>query len=118
MAEFHTLEIADVTAVTDDATSIAFVVPDDLRDAYHFIPGQYLTLKADVKGEDVRRSYSICSTRDEGELRVAVKRVPDGRFSNFANEQIRVGDKIDVMTPMGKFTTPQNGPNGQSAGHN
>lgn len=114
MAVFHTLEIADVTPVTDDAMSIAFKVPEDLNDAYQFIPGQYLTLKADVNGEEVRRSYSICSTSDEGELRVAVKRVPDGRFSNFANEAIRAGDKIDVMTPMGKFTTPQNG----VAGHN
>lgn len=102
---FHSLKVADVRAVTDEAMSIAFAVPPDLKDAYRFLPGQYLTLKAQVNGEELRRSYSICSTQEEGELRVAVKRVPAGRFSNFANEAIRVGDAIEVMTPMGNFHT-------------
>jgi len=114
MAEFHTLEIADVSPVTDDATVIAFAVPVELQEAYRFIPGQYLTLKTDINGEEVRRSYSICSTADEGELRVAVKRVPEGRFSNFANERVRAGDKLDVMTPMGKFCAPRNGVSGHN----
>mgnify|MGYP002713048268 CR=1 FL=1 len=104
--QFHPLKVADVRPVTDEAMSIAFHVPEDLRAAYRFVQGQYLTLKAEIGGEELRRSYSICSGLDEGELRVAVKRVPDGRFSNYANEAIKPGDVIEVMTPAGNFHTP------------
>jgi ring-1,2-phenylacetyl-CoA epoxidase subunit PaaE len=91
---------------TDEAVSIAFAVPPALAPAYAFEPGQYLTLRADIDGEDTRRSYSICSGLDEGELRVAVKEVEGGLFSSFANRSIKTGDAIDVMTPMGRFTAP------------
>lgn len=103
---FHSLTIAGVRRETEDAVSVAFTVPPELRDAYRFEHGQYLTLRATLGGEEVRRSYSICSGCDDGELRVAVKRVPGGLFSAYANEALRPGMRIEVMTPMGRFTTP------------
>lgn len=106
MPKFHELTIKDIRRETDECVSIAFAVPAELEEAYAFIPGQYLTLRAEVDGEEVRRSYSICSSPEDGELRVAVKRVEGGRFSTFANEQLKVGAAIDVMTPMGRFFTP------------
>lgn len=103
MARFHQLTIADVRAETDDAVSIAFHVPDGLADAYKFDAGQHLTLRAEIDGEDVRRCYSICSGAQDGELRVAVKKVPDGAFSSFAHGSLHVGSSLQVMTPTGKF---------------
>ncbi|MEX3009081.1 1,2-phenylacetyl-CoA epoxidase subunit PaaE [Hoeflea sp. TYP-13] len=104
MSRFHSLKIADVRRETDDAVSIAFDVPEDTRDAFSFIPGQYLTLKADVDGAPVQRTYSICSALDEGELRVAIKRVDGGVFSNYANDNLSAGMTMDVMAPQGRFT--------------
>ncbi|MEW5422026.1 1,2-phenylacetyl-CoA epoxidase subunit PaaE [Amorphus sp. 3PC139-8] len=103
---FHTLTIKDIRRETPDAVSIAFDVPADLQDAYHYEPGQYLTLKTDIEGEEVRRSYSICSGVDDGEIRVAVKKVDGGLFSTFANETLGPGTPLDVMTPMGRFVVP------------
>lgn len=103
--EFHTLTITDVTEETRDCCSIAFEVPAVLKEKYQFIQGQYLTLKADINGEDVRRSYSICSSPNGEELRVAIKQVPDGKFSTYANEVLKKGDQLEVMTPTGKFYT-------------
>ena len=105
MATFHNLTIADVRRETPDAVSIAFEVPPDLSNAYSYQPGQYLVVRTDHDGEELRRNYSICSGLDEGELRIAVKRVPDGRFSTFANEQLKPGMQLEVMTPGGRFTT-------------
>ena len=83
MSKFHKLKIADVRKETPDCVSVSFNVPDSLKKDYTFIQGQYLTLKLAVKGEEIRRSYSICSGVQENELRVAIKRVKDGRGSNF-----------------------------------
>ena len=102
--KFHKLKIADVRHEISDAVSIAFEVPNDLKEDYLFKPGQYLTLRTAIDGEEIRRSYSICTAPHESELRVAVKRVKDGRFSNYANEFLKAGQDIDVMTPMGQFT--------------
>lgn len=101
--EFHRLKVADVRRETPEAVSIAFAVPRELKDAYRFQPGQHLTLRTSMNGTEVRRSYSICVSPDEGELRVAVKKVDGGLFSTLANETIRKGDEIDVMTPQGRF---------------
>ncbi|WP_306639686.1 1,2-phenylacetyl-CoA epoxidase subunit PaaE [Sanyastnella coralliicola] len=106
MPQFHTLTISEVRKETEDTVSIAFDVPQSLKDDYQFIQGQYLTLRADINGEDVRRSYSICSGTDEGELRVAIKQVEDGRFSTYANNELKAGDELSVMTPMGNFYVP------------
>jgi ring-1,2-phenylacetyl-CoA epoxidase subunit PaaE len=103
MPKFHLLTVKDIRRETPDCVSIAFEVPPELENAYAYTPGQYLTLRVFFNGEEVRRSYSICSTPREGELRVAVKRAPYGRFSTYANEHLRVGDRLDVMTPMGRF---------------
>jgi ring-1,2-phenylacetyl-CoA epoxidase subunit PaaE len=107
MAKFHTLKIADVRRETADCVSIAFEVPDNLKDEFNYIQGQYLTLKLKVKGEELRRSYSLCSspTADK-ELRIAIKKVQDGKGSGFLNGEVKAGDKMEVMTPMGNFHTP------------
>ena len=101
--EFHCLTVADIRRETPDAVSIAFAVPPELAEAYRFAPGQHLTLRATLDGAECRRSYSICTGLDDGELRVAVKKVDGGLFSAHANDNIKVGDAIDVMTPQGRF---------------
>ena len=98
---FHSLTVADVRRETDDTVSIAFDVPANLAEDYAFRQGQYLTLRTTLDGQEVRRSYSICSGLDEGELRVAVKRVDGGLFSTYANENLKPGAQLDVMTPTG-----------------
>lgn len=105
MAKFHTLSVSDIRKETSDTVSVAFDVPEQLKDQYAFIQGQYLTLKTDIDGEEVRRSYSICVSPLDGELRVAVKKVSGGRFSTYANEQLKVGDALEVMPPTGRFYT-------------
>jgi len=103
MPKFHRLAIRDVKRETPEAVSIAFSVPLDLAADYRFAPGQYLTLRATLDGEDIRRSYSICSGPDDRELRIAVKRVENGLFSAWVNDHVAPGDDIDVMTPTGRF---------------
>ena len=106
---FHSLQIQDVRRETADAVSLAFTVPDGLRDMYRFTPGQFLTLRAQFDGAEARRSYSICSGADDyesrGELRVAIKRVEGGAFSNWVNDRLVAGTSIDVMSPEGRFFT-------------
>jgi ring-1,2-phenylacetyl-CoA epoxidase subunit PaaE len=103
---FHTLRIAEVRRETPDAVSLRFEVPAQLRSEYAFVQGQHLTLRTRLDGEEVRRTYSICAGVDDGELRVAIKQVPGGRFSQWANSALRSGDRIDVLTPDGRFHTP------------
>ena len=100
---FHNLRVADLKRETPDAVSIAFEIPPHLQPDFHFAAGQYLTLRKELEGEEVRRSYSICSGPDDGELRIAVKRVDGGMFSVWANSGINTGDVLDVMTPTGRF---------------
>ncbi len=104
--EFHELVVSDVRKETDDATSVAFTVPDELAENYQFIQGQYLTLRTEVDGEDLRRPYSVCVSPDQGELRVCVKKMPLGRFSSFVNDNLKAGDKLSVLPPMGRFYAP------------
>ena len=111
---FHTLKISDVRRETEDTVSIAFAIPETLKEAYKYQSGQYLTLRADIEGEDLRRSYSLCSSPDENEWRVAIKKVEKGKFSTFANNTLKVGDSVDVMTPMGNFTTDINANNSKN----
>lgn len=103
--KFHKLTVSDVRKETADCVSVAFDLPADLESVYKFKPGQYLTLRTEINGEDIRRSYSICSCPFDGELRVAIKRVEGGRFSTYANHDLKIGDELDVMTPIGNFTT-------------
>lgn len=101
---FYPLKIKDIRPETVDCVSVALEVPEDLRDTFRFAPGQYLTFRSQLQDGEIRRSYSICSCPAEGELRVAIKKVEGGRFSTYANHELKAGDTLDVMTPMGKFT--------------
>ena len=101
--KFHRLAVDDLRRETADAVSMTFAIPADLEQDYAFAPGQYLTLRTMMDGEEVRRSYSICSSPDDRELRIAVKRVDGGAFSGWALEQLKSGDELDVMTPTGRF---------------
>ena len=112
--KFHSLKINDVRKETEDTVSISFDVPTNLSDDYSFIPGQYLTLKATLDGEEVRRSYSLCSAPHEGEWRVAVKQVPNGKFSTYANEKLSAGMELEVMTPTGNFVLNTNASDSKS----
>jgi len=109
-ARFHTLTVSAVERLTEDAVAVSFAVPDDLADEFAFEPGQHLTLRATIDGEDARRSYSICLPRSEAlrrkELRVASARVDGGLMSSWLGESVEPGDEIEVMTPLGGFTCP------------
>ncbi len=106
MRDFHRLTVSDVRRETPDAVSIAFAVPEDLRAAFGFEPGQHLTVRADIDGAEVRRTYSICRAPDEGEMRVAIRRQEGGAFSSFASDRLEPGMALDVMPPSGRFTLP------------
>ncbi|MBN8702162.1 MAG: 2Fe-2S iron-sulfur cluster binding domain-containing protein [Bacteroidetes bacterium] len=109
MSKFHKLKVTNIRQETNDCVSVAFDVPAHLKSDYSFIQGQYLTLKLTVNNQEIRRSYSICSSPiAETELRVAVKKVKDGLASNYLNEKLKEGDEIEVMTPMGGFYTELN----------
>src|SRR6195952_5352611 len=100
---FHRLTVNDLRRESPDAVSLSFAIPPDLAGDYRFAPGQYLTLRTTMEGEEVRRSYSICSGPDDGELRIAVKKVDGGAFSSWAADELKAGDELDVMTPTGRF---------------
>ena len=103
-ASFHRLTIAETIDETAEAKSIRFDVPAELRETFRFRPGQHLTLKAEIGGEEVRRNYSLCVAPRDGELKVTVKRIAGGLFSNWANDNLKPGDGIEVMPPHGSFT--------------
>ncbi|VEB63135.1 3-ketosteroid-9-alpha-hydroxylase reductase subunit [Providencia rustigianii] len=103
MTVFHRLSIAAIERDTPDAVAVTFNIPETLREQYRYRPGQHLTLKASVNGEDLRRCYSICSAPDEATLKIGVKAIYEGRFSNFINQQLNVGDNLEVMIPQGQF---------------
>jgi ring-1,2-phenylacetyl-CoA epoxidase subunit PaaE len=112
MAKFYSLKVSDVKRETAEAVSVAFEVPVQLLPEYQFKQGQYLTLKLKVNGEEIRRSYSICtSPYSEKELRIAVKEVNGGRCSVYLNKQLKPGDTLEVMTPMGNFYSSLSGSN-------
>jgi ring-1,2-phenylacetyl-CoA epoxidase subunit PaaE len=102
---FHKLKVKEVKTETPDCVSIAFTVPQDLQSEFLFEQGQNITIKKEIDGEEIRRSYSICSAPFENELRVAVKKVTGGKFSTYANSLLKAGETLDVLTPTGKFNT-------------
>ena len=106
MAEhFHALRVAEVVPETNEANSIRFEVPPELRQRFAFRAGQHLTLRAMLKGEEVRRNYSLCTAPHENDWMVTVKRIGGGLFSNWVGDQLKAGDSVDVMPPHGSFTT-------------
>ena len=102
---FHPLTIAGIRPETPDAISVAFAVPPDLAPAYRFRAGQYLTLRTTLNNEELRRTYSICSGEDDGELRIAIRRLEGGTFSPWAMDTLKPGMTLEVMTPIGRFGT-------------
>ena len=103
-AQFHALKISEVRRESADAVSIAFDVPEADAGRFAFLPGQHLTLRADINGEDVRRNYSVCVSPFDGEMRIAIKAISGGVFSNWANQSLKAGDTLEVMPPHGVFT--------------
>ena len=103
MAQFHQLKIESIEKVTDQSVAITIEIPENLKTNFTFIPGQYITLKAIINGEEVRRDYSICSSLNSDKVTVAVKAVEGGTFSVYANEKLQVGDRIEVGEPNGRF---------------
>ncbi len=102
---FHTLKVKKVQKETADCVSVAFDVPETLQQEFAFEHGQNITVKKYIDGEEIRRSYSICSAPFENELKVAVKKVDGGKFSFYANDELKAGDELEVLPPTGKFNT-------------
>lgn len=103
MSKFYTLPIKEVRRETADSVSIAFDIPQKDRAAFDFVPGQYIVVKTTINGEEVRRSYSICSSPYEDDFRIGIKEIPGGLFSTHANQVLKAGDTLDVMPPTGNF---------------
>jgi len=110
MLQFHPLKVAAVEPETESAVCVTFDLPAELTEAYRFVQGQHLTLRTELDGEDLRRTYSICTgagpDAGEGRLQVAIRKVPGGRFSTWANEKLRPGDVLQVLEPTGRFHAP------------
>lgn len=107
--KFYPLKVKDVRPETADCVSVALEVPAELQETFRFTPGQYLTFRTHMNDAEVRRSYSICVSPQENELRVAIKKVEKGKFSGYANDTLKKGDVLDVMPPMGKFSPKEKG---------
>src|SRR5215213_10042637 len=105
MIHFHPLTIKEVRQETDECVSLAFDIPNELKDIFRFQQGQSLTIRTQLHGEEVRRTYSLCSSPLDNEWRVAIKKVDGGLFSSFANTKLKKGDVLEVMPPVGKFFT-------------
>ncbi|QSI29264.1 phenylacetate-CoA oxygenase/reductase subunit PaaK [Variovorax sp. RKNM96] len=103
---FHPLRVKAIESDTHEAVIVSFEVPADLQEVFGFTQGQYLTLRHDIDGQDLRRSYSICAGLDDGELRVGVRKVRGGVFSNWINANLQPGDTLQVMAPQGRFFVP------------
>lgn len=103
MNKFYPLTVSKIHRETRDSVSISFSVPDEHKHKFHYQQGQYLVIKTSIEGEEVRRSYSICSSVQDDELRVGIKKVTNGLFSSYANTQLNVGDVLEVMPPQGRF---------------
>ena len=103
MSSCYALRIAEVRPETDNAVCVAFEVPPELDETFRFVPGQYLTLRRTIDGREVRRSYSICSGTDDAALRIAIKKIQGGVFSNHANVDFHPGDVVEVEPPQGRF---------------
>ena len=106
---FYPLIVKEVRRETKDAVSVAFELSKEQQSVFKYTPGQYLTLRATINGEEVRRSYSICAAPHEGELRVAIKEIEGGKFSTYANRSLNAGDTLESMAPMGNFAWKHEG---------
>ncbi|WP_204800554.1 fatty acid desaturase [Mycobacterium riyadhense] len=107
-AVLHRIPVASVDPITADSTLVTFAVPEALRDAFRFDPGQHVTVRTDLGGQGIRRNYSICAPATRAQLRIAVKHIPGGAFSTFVANDLKAGDVLELMTPTGRFGTPLN----------
>lgn len=105
MADFYNLKVKDVRKETNDCTSVELEVPKELRKEFRYGAGQHIIFRKDFNGEDVRRTYSLCSDPFSREWRVCVKQIPEGKFSTFINQELKVGDYLNASAPTGKFGT-------------
>jgi len=103
MFKFHSLTIKEIKKETQNAVSVLFDVPSNLKEEFSFIAGQYITIKKEIAGVELRRAYSICSAPNSGELRIVIKAVDNGTFSVFATTILKEGDVLEVSKPLGKF---------------
>lgn len=108
MAKFHSIKVADIYKETKDCSVISFDIPAELQSEFNYKQGQHLTLRTHINGNEVRRSYSLCSSPVENKWQVAVKKINEGLFSTFANDTLKKGDTLDVMAPNGTFFTEVN----------
>ena len=106
MKHFHKLAIADIHRETPDSVCVRFDIPEELTDEFRFVQGQHLPVRADIDGESVRRTYSVCSAVHENALRIGVRIQPEGRFSRYIANELKTGDRLEVMPPIGHFQTP------------
>lgn len=103
---FHKLAVKNIIKETGDCVSVEFEVPENLKQEFQYTQGQNINIKTNLNGEEIRRTYSLCTSPQENKLKVAIKKVNGGVFSTYANEQLKKGDILEVMTPLGKFNTP------------
>ncbi|MCF8713655.1 ferredoxin--NADP reductase [Joostella atrarenae] len=103
MTHFHSLKVIAIHKITPKAVVVTFEIPEDLASKYKFTPGQYITIKKEIDGKELRRSYSICSGKNEATISVGIKEMPNGTFSKYA-QTIKVGDVLEVHPPEGRFT--------------
>ncbi|MEX0274041.1 MAG: 2Fe-2S iron-sulfur cluster-binding protein [Flavobacteriaceae bacterium] len=104
MAQFYPLTVKKITGLTPNAVAITFDIPREHRDHFVFVPGQYVTIKKEINGQELRRAYSICSGPNSDEFTIGVKKVVNGSFSVYANDSLKQGDVLEVMPPEGRFT--------------
>lgn len=109
MSKFYALKINEIIRETPEAVSISFEVPEDQKETFSYKAGQYITIKTEIEGAEIRRAYSLCSTPGSGEWKVTVKEVPGGSFSVLANNILKAGDTLQVHPPEGKFVFEPNG---------
>jgi ring-1,2-phenylacetyl-CoA epoxidase subunit PaaE len=102
--EFHQLRVTEVSPLTEDSVAVTLDVPGELSETFAYVPGQHVTMRAIIDDEDVRRSYSICANANSPKLRVGIRRLPGGAFSTYATSDLKAGDVLDVMAPVGDFT--------------
>ena len=108
MSQFHSIKVQDIYKETKDCSVVTFEIPNDLKQDFNYKQGQYLTLKTIINDQDVRRSYSLCSSPTENKWQVAIKKIDGGLFSTYINDNLKTGDLIDVMPPNGNFFTETN----------
>jgi ring-1,2-phenylacetyl-CoA epoxidase subunit PaaE len=108
MTKFHSIQVQDIHKVTKDCSVVTFQIPDKLALEFEYKQGQYLTLKTRIDGQDIRRSYSLCSSPIESKWQIGVKKIPGGLFSTFINDNLKKGDSIEIMAPSGRFNVEVN----------